>query len=464
MKKIHKHAEKSCGACYNNLYAREGETGMETKERTEGRLRRLLEQPGTFLKWMLFAGVIGIVAGGVSTAFYYALNAVTALREANPWLLWLLPLGGVAIVLLYRICGMEKDRGTNFVLVAVRENQPLRLRTAPLIFAATVLTHLLGGSSGREGAILQIGGSLSSKIGRWMRLDDKDSRIITMCGMSAAFSALFGTPLTAAMFAMEVTSVGVLYYAAIVPCVLSAIIGLWVAQLCGVPPTAFSLQGVPNLTPVTLLQCIGMGVLFALLSILFCRMMHAAPRLYDKYLPNPVARAAAGGALVIALTFLVWLWNPGTYDYNGAGTAVIHAAIGGEARPEAFLLKMLFTTITLGAGFKGGEIVPVFFTGATFGCTAAPLLGLHPSFGAGLGMVCVFCGVTNCPMTSLLLSLELFAGDSLGMFTGQSLGLFAVCIAVSYMLSGYYGLYSEQKIIYSKFRPEYIDKKANDDE
>ena len=325
---------------------------METKERTEGRLRRLLEQPGTFLKWVLFAGVIGLAAGGVSSAFYYALNAVTALREANPWLLWLLPLGGVAIVLLYRICGMEKDRGTNFVLVAVRENQPLRLRTAPLIFAGTVLTHLLGGSSGREGAILQIGGSLSSKIGRWMHLDDKDSRIITMCGMSAAFSALFGTPLTAAMFAMEVTSVGVLYY----------------------------------------------------------------------------------------------------------------AAIGGEARPEAFLLKMLFTTITLGAGCKGGEIVPVFFTGATFGCTAAPLLGLHPSFGAGLGMVCVFCGVTNCPMTSLLLSLELFAGDSLGMFTGQSLGLFAVCIAVSYMLSGYYGLYSEQKIVYSKLRPEYIDKKANDDE
>ena len=155
---------------------------METKERTEGRLRRLLEQPGTFLNWVRFAGVIGLAAGGVSTAFYYALNAVTALREANPWLLWLLPLGGVAIVLLYRICGMEKDRGTNFVLVAVRENQPLRLRTAPLIFAATVLTHLLGGSSGREGAILQIGGSLSSKIGRWMHLDDKDSRIITMCG------------------------------------------------------------------------------------------------------------------------------------------------------------------------------------------------------------------------------------------------------------------------------------------
>ena len=220
----------------------------------------------------------------------------------------------------------------------------------------------------------------------------------------------------------------------------------------------------PDLTPLTLVQVIGMGILFAALSILFCRLMHAAPKIYDRFLPRPVLRAAVGGAVVIGLTFLVWLWNPGTYDYNGAGEAVIHAAIGGQARPEAFFLKMLFTTITLGAGFKGGEIVPVFFTGATFGCTVAPLLGLHPSFGAGLGMVSVFCGVTNCPLTSLLLSLELFAGDSYGMFTGQSLGLFAVSIGVSYMLSGYYGLYSEQKIVYSKLKPEFINKKANEHE
>ena len=428
------------------------------------RIRGHIDEALTFLKWVLYACNIGLIVGAVAVAFHCGIDWAAQFRAHQPWVILFLPLGGVVIVLLYRWSGMERDRGTNLVLTAVREAEPIRLRTAPLIFLSTILTHLVGGSAGREGAALQLGGSIGAWVGRKIHLDEKDRRIMVMCGMSAAFSALFGTPLTAAMFAMEVTSVGVLYYAAIVPCVLSAIIGLWVAQLCGVPPTAFSLQGVPNLTPVTLLQCIGMGVLFALLSILFCRMMHAAPRLYDKYLPNPVARAAAGGALVIALTFLVWLWNPGTYDYNGAGTAVIHAAIGGEARPEAFLLKMLFTTITLGAGFKGGEIVPVFFTGATFGCTAAPLLGLHPSFGAGLGMVCVFCGVTNCPMTSLLLSLELFAGDSLGMFTGQSLGLFAVCIAVAYMLSGYYGLYSEQKIVYSKLRPEYIDKKANDDE
>lgn len=430
--------------------------------------RRLPKLPGQgehaliFVKWLIFAAICGVVCGGVATAFYYAFSTVTNLRHAHPLLILLLPLGGVAIVQLYRVCGMAGDRGTNFVLVAVRENKPLRLRTAPLVFLSTIITHLLGGSSGREGAILQIGGSISSKIGQWMRLDDKDSRIITMCGMAAAFSALFGTPLTAAMFAMEVTSVGVLYYAAMVPCILSAIVGLWVAQAFDVPPTAFTLEGIPNLSVLTLIQVIGMGILFALLSIFFCRMMHAAPHLYEKCLPNPNARAAVGGALVIGLTFLVWIWNPGSYDYNGAGEAVIHAAVGGDARPEAFFFKMLFTTITLGAGFKGGEIVPVFFTGSTFGCTVAPLLGLHPSFGAGLGMVSVFCGVTNCPISSLLLALELFAGDSLGLFTGQSLCLFAVCLAVSYMLSGYYGLYSEQKIVYSKLRPEFIDKKAND--
>ena len=433
------------------------------REMEREKLRKWLENPVAFIKWLMFAGITGLVCGGVATAFYHTFSAVTDLRHAHPWLLWLLPAGGLAIVLLYRVCGMEGDRGTNFVLTAVRENKPLRLRTAPLVFVSTMITHLVGGSSGREGAILQIGGSISSKIGRWMGLDDKDSRIITMCGMSAAFSALFGTPLTAAMFSMEVTSVGVLYYAAIVPCALSSVIGLWVAQYFQVPPTAFTLEGIPNLSVSTLLQVIGMGVLFALLSIFFCRLMHAAPHLYDKYLPNHLVRAVVGGALVICLTYVVWLWNPGTYDYNGAGEAVIHAAIGGSARPEAFFFKMLFTTITLGAGFKGGEIVPVFFTGATFGCTVAPLLGLHPSFGAGLGMVSVFCGVTNCPITSLLLSLELFAGDSLGMFTGQSLCLFAVCLAVSYMLSGYYGLYSEQKIVYSKLRPEFIDKKANEE-
>ena len=421
---------------------------METKERTEGRLRRLLEQPGTFLKWVLFAGVIGLTAGGVSTAFYYALNAVTALREANPWLLWLLPLGGVAIVLLYRICGMEKDRGTNFVLVAVRENQPLRLRTAPLIFAATVLTHLLGGSSGREGAILQIGGSLSSKIGRWMHLDDKDSRIITMCGMSAAFSGLFGTPITAAIFAMEVVSVGVMYYAALFPSILASVIAHQVALQLGGGTTAFTLSGVPENTDVLLIvKLVAFGVVCAGLSTLVCIIFHKIGHLFKHFLPNQYACIAVGGAVVVLISLLL-----GTRDYNGAGMQVIERAIAGHAAYEAFFLKLVLTAITIGVSYKGGEIVPVLFIGATFGAAYGGFFGLAPSFAAGLGMTAVFCGVTNSPLTSILLAYELFGG--------QSLALFALVIAISYMLSGYYGLYSEQKIIYSKLRPQLIDRKT----
>lgn len=422
-------------------------------------LRQTLHNSIFFVRGVLIAVLIGLICGAVSSAFYYAFIWATDLRTTYPWLLWLLPVVGIVIVLFYRVCHMERDKGTNLVLTTVREKTTLPFRTAPLVFISTIITHLAGGSSGREGAILQIGGSISATIGRLLRLDENGLRIITMCGMSAAFSSLFGTPLAAAIFAMEVISVGVMYYAAIVPCVVSAIVGLWVAQQLHVPGTAFALAEIPVATPLTLVKTVGMGILFALLSILFCYIMHSAHKLYDRFLSNHLVRVIAGSCIVIGLTYLIWLWNPGTYDYNGAGEAIIHAAIEGHARPEAFLLKIVFTAVTLGAGFKGGEIVPVFFTGATFGCVAAPLLGLPASFGAGLGMVSVFCGVTNCPLTSILLALELFgSADS---FSVQGLGLFAVSIAVSYMLSGYYGLYSEQKIMYDKFHPLFINRKAH---
>ncbi|MGI5978114.1 MAG: chloride channel protein [Oscillospiraceae bacterium] len=410
-------------------------------------VKRVTGEPLILLKWVLFACIIGLVVGAVSTGFYLSFEYVTGLRMRHGWLLWLLPLGGIAIVQLYRACGMEKDRGTNFVLMAVRENQALPLRTAPLVFISTLITHLFGGSAGREGAILQIGGSISSSIGRLMRLNARDSRIITMCGMSAAFAALFGTPLTAAVFAMEVVSVGVMYYAALVPCVLSAIVGVQVARFFSVVPRSYDIFAMPDFSWSLLLTVLALGALCAVLSIVFCQFMRAAPALYDKYIPNQTARAAVGGVLVIALTMLC-----GTRSYNGSGGTIILAALEGSADHGAFLLKILFTAITLGAGFKGGEIVPAFFTGATFGAVAGPLLGLSPSFSAALSMVAVFCGVTNCPMTSILLALELFDGKQMPMF--------ALCCAVSYMLSGYYSLYTEQKIVYSKLKPVYIDKKA----
>lgn len=412
------------------------------------RVKEHIQESVTFIKWLLYACNIGLLVGAVAVAFHYGIDWAAELRQNNPSIVWLLPIGGVAIVLLYRICGMEKDRGTNLVLVAVREAQPMKLRTAPLIFLSTIITHLVGGSAGREGAALQLGGSMSAYIGRKIGLDAKDGRMMVMCGMAAAFSALFGTPLTAAIFAMEVVSVGVMYYAAMVPCMVSALVGLQVARFFGLHfGTGYLVSSVPSLRPQSMLQVCVLGVLCALLSILFCKVMHAAPKLYARFLPNTLARAAVGGALVLALTLLV-----GNQDYNGAGDALIRRMLAGEDIPLAFLLKILFTALTLGAGFRGGEIVPVLCTGAAFGTTVGPLLGLSQSFGGALGMAAVFCGATNCPLSAILLSYELFGG--------RGLPLYALCCGVSYMLSGYYGLYSEQKIVYSKFKAEWVDRKA----
>ena len=254
--------------------------------------RRLL-YPAALLKWLVFSLLIGVAVGAVGALFHHAIEAVSALREAHGWLIFLLPLGGASIILLYRVCGMERDRGPNFVLAAVRENEPMRLRTAPLIIAATVITHLVGGSAGREGAALQMGGAISGRLGRWMRLDEKDERIITMCGMSAGFAALFGTPLAAAVFSMEMVSVGVMYYAAMVPCLLSALIARLTAGLLGAVPAAFDLAALPELSAPNMARLAVLGVLCALLSILFCTAMHQAARFYGRVTDKPVVRAVS---------------------------------------------------------------------------------------------------------------------------------------------------------------------------
>jgi len=410
--------------------------------------RALVRGVLSFVKWLLYSCGIGVAVGLVAVAFHRGIHWASLLREDNPWIIYLLPLGGVAIILLYQVCGMEKDRGTNLVLVAVRDAERLKLRTAPLIFLSTILTHLVGGSAGREGAALQLGGSLSAYIGRKLRLDEKDERIVVMCGMAAAFSALFGTPLTAAVFAMEVVTVGRMYYAAIVPCTAASLTAVLTAQRFGLHmqdgyPVSDALE--PALLPI--LQTAVLGALCAALSILFCEAMHLSHRLYAKYFPNPLVRAAAGGVLVLALTLLV-----GDQTYSGAGDGVIRRMLAGDTIPEAFLLKILFTALTLGAGFRGGEIVPALFTGCAFGTWFGPVLGLPHGFSGALGMAAVFCGATNCPMTSILLALELFGRPGLP--------LYALCCGVAYMLSGYYGLYSEQRIIYSKFKPEWVDERA----
>ena len=395
-----------------------------------------------FLKWMFIAACIGAAGGLVGALFHLSVNAVTDLRMEYGWLLWLMPVGGLLIVLLYRATGME-GKGTNDIIHSIHFGEKVPLMLTPVIFLATVITHIVGGSAGREGAALQIGGSIGYQVGRLFRQDDRNIRVATMCGMSAVFAALFGTPLTAAVFALEVLTVGVFYYMAFIPCLVASLTAFGVSLLFQLPPTRFVILENLALSPLGVLKVTVLSVLCALVSIAFCVSMHKTERLLQKKLPNPYVRILAGSVVLILLTLLC-----GT-EYNGAGTASIFAAMGGAAVPWAWILKIVFTAITIGCGFKGGEIIPSFFIGATFGCFMGGLLGIPPSFGAAIGIVAVFCGAVNCPVASIILSVELFGAGELSYF--------AIACGVSYMLSGYYGIYQSQEIRYSKLKPEKIE-------
>ena len=414
-------------------------------EVTKHKIKHNIQRLTVSIKWVVFSIIVGGIVGLCGTGFYFALSFVTLLRGQYPWLLYLLPVGGLIIVAAYHVLKDEKDTGTNLVISAIQTDEQIPLRMAPLIFISTLITHLFGGSAGREGAALQMGGSLGSGLGKLFRFDEKDKHVMIMCGMSAAFSALFGTPMAAAILPMEMVSVGVMYYIALVPCVISSLVAHGIAESFGIAGSVLAIDPLPGFGILSAVKISVLAILCALISILFCILLHKSEELYKTYLKNPYLRIMAGGILVILLTLLV-----GNRDYNGTGMDVIGNCMKGEVRPEAFLLKMIFTALTLGAGFKGGEIVPSFFTGAAFGCLFGNLLGFSPSLCAAVGMTSVFCGVTNCPITSLLISFELFGYDGMPYFL--------LATAFSYMLSGYFGLYKSQKIVYSKYKTNYINK------
>lgn len=422
---------------------------MKRKEMYKFYVRRVYRNFLTFTKWGIFSSIVGLVVGAVSTLFAWCLGEVTRIRGDNPWLILLLPLGGVFIVFLYGLFHNNKDRGTNMVLSTIHAETELPFIMAPCIFISTIVTHLFGGSAGREGAALQLGGSIGNQLGRWFRMDDKDKRIVVMCGMSAAFSAVFGTPIAASVFAMEVVSVGVMYYAALVPCVFASLIAWKIAGMMGMGGHGYEIIDHVTFQFVPSVKVIVLAVCCAGLSVLFCMVLHSLGDLYYEKMRNPYIRIVVSALLIIGLTTLLQ-----TTDYMGTGVPVIARALHGQVRPEAFLLKMLFTAMTLEAGFKGGEIVPSFFIGATFGCLFGQILGVSPSMCAAVGMVAVFCGVTNCPITSMLIAFELFGY--------REVPYFLIAISVSYLMSGYYGLYHDQTIVYSKYKTEYINRKAKD--
>ena len=396
--------------------------------------------------WLVLAAAVGLVCGGVGTAFHLSVEAVTELRGEHGWILWLLPLAGLVIVALYKGTRCE-GMGTNNVIRAVQSGEAVSPLLVPAIFLGTVLTHLCGGSAGREGAALQMGGSIGYNVGRLFRLSDHDRRTATVCGMAAFFSALFGTPLAATLFAMMVEDVGLTFSVAFVPGFLAALVAYGVSLACGISPTRFALANAPALTADAVLKVMVLGAACAVVSRLFCGLLHFTEHELPKRLPNPWVRAAVGGMAVVALSYLM-----GVGRYNGAGMGVIAAAVEqGEALPWDFLCKALLTAVTLASGFKGGEVVPSFYIGATFGCAVGPLLGLPAGFSAAVGLVAVFCGATNTLIPSILMAYELFQGEGLE--------LVALGCGVCYMLSGYHGLYSSQTFVTEKWASEYHEKK-----
>ena len=390
-----------------------------------------------FLKWGLLGILMGALGGLIGAGFHHALHFVTHLRQENTWLIYLLPVGGLLTVGLYKLLKLQNNKGTNEIIDAALDGHPVSPAVFPGIFLATAMTHLFGGSAGREGAALQLGGSTASLLSRIFRLDQEERKVMVMSGMAAVFAGLFGTPLTAALFTMEFESVGTIFSPALLPCFLAAFVASRVSLCFGVHAEGLLLETALGMDVLTLGKVALLAVALSLLGIAMCALFHKAEHLAHHHIANPFLRIALGGAAVAALTLLV-----GDHRFNGAGMDMALAAVAGQTDWYNFLLKMLFTAITLAAGFKGGEIVPTFCIGATFGCLLGGVLGLDAGICGALGLIGLFCCATNSPIASIVLSIE--------MFGGANLYLFALVCVICFVLSGNSGLYASQIIQFSK--------------
>ena len=390
-----------------------------------------------FVKWLFFSLFVGAVGGVIGALFHICLEHVTEIRIENSRLIYFLPLAGIAIAGIYKLFSSKGKLDTNRIIKASAGNGEVPFIITPLIFVGTAITHLFGGSAGREGAALQIGGGLGYTIGKVFRLKTTDKGTITSAGMSAVFAALFGTPVAAAVFPLEMIRAGSVNFTALFPCVVASVGANYISSLFGTVPVTFDVSMGQSVGIGILVKLILLTICCSLVGMLFCFTIEKCENVMKKTMKNTFVRAFAGGVIIVLLTILL-----GTYDYNGAGMDVVNRAMSGSARPWDFIFKILFTAITISAGFKGGEIVPTIFIGSTFGCAVSPLLEIDPCFGAAIGMIALFCAVTNCPVASLLLSVE--------MFGGEGILFFALACFVSYKMSGHSGLYKSQTFAFSK--------------
>jgi H+/Cl- antiporter ClcA len=386
------------------------------------------------LRWLLICGLLGFIAGSVSAIFLVALDFVTNIRENNFLIIALLPLAGFSIGLLYQYAGKGVEKGNNQILEEIENPQKVvPFKMAPLVFIGTLITHLFGGSAGREGTAVQMAGSISDKITTIINLKERDRKIMLIAGVSAGFASVFGTPMAGAVFGLEVFVIGVLRYEAILPAFLAAIIANYVTtEIWGVGHTYYIVNSIPPIDLLNLLYCMLAGAVFGLTARVFGNLNHLTTNIF-KNINYPPFRPVAGGIIVAAFVLL-----SGSTRYIGLGIPVITEAFEQPVPFYDFAVKILLTAITLGSSFKGGEVTPLFFIGATLGNLLSFFIPLPLSLLAALGFVAVLSGAANTPLATTLVAIEIF-GTETGIYA-------AIACVVSYLFSGHSSIYTSQTI------------------
>lgn len=391
------------------------------------------------IKWLALSSFCALLAGSASALFLLALDWATQTRTQQPWLIWLLPLAGFAVGWVYLRFGQQVERGNNLLIDEIHDpKQVVPLRMAPLILGGTVVSHLFGASVGREGTAVQMGGALADQITHRLKLNSEDRRVMLMAGIAAGFSSVFGTPLAGALFGLEVLVIGRMRSDAWFPCLFAAVLADQVALLWGIQHSHYSVDVLPAITPAGLLATLAAGAVFGLTGRGFSAATHGLSQFMKRWITSAPLRPSLGGTL-IAATVYVW---PDAQRYLGLGLPVIAESFTHPLHWQDALGKLAFTVVSLGTGFKGGEVTPLFFVGATLGNALAPLLEQPFALLAALGFVAVFAGAANTPIACTVMALELF-GPGIGVYA-------ALACAVSYLFSGHSGIYRAQRVLHHK--------------
>jgi H+/Cl- antiporter ClcA len=409
------------------------------------------------LRWTLLCIPVSIIVGSLVALFLWLLDQVTTLRWQYGWLVFGLPMAGILIYFIYKLLGKKAEAGNNLIMEEIHEpGGGVPARMTPLVLVTTIITHLFGGSAGREGTAVQMGGSIAGLIGRWLKLNQQDIRILLMCGMAAGFGAVFGTPVTGAIFALEVLAVGRINHTALMPCFIASVLADFTCTTYGIHHTAYhisfkdAMQSNPaflHFNYLLLAKVILAGVCFGLAGYLFSELSHTIKNYSNRFIKVKWLIPATGGIIILSLTFLL-----NTRDYLGLGVtnpdingySIVSSFHEGGAGYFSWFWKILFTAITLGMGFKGGEVTPLFFIGAALGNTIAVIIGAPVDLMAGLGFIAVFAAATNTPIACTIMGVELFGGDYVLYY--------AIACFTAYYFSGHSGIYLSQRLGFPKIQ------------